>query len=53
MNMSYQFGLESGQHGDILLMFSIALDSRVANMLILFEYVFSLGFESDHHVERL
>ena len=33
INMFFFVGLESGQHVDILPMFSIALDSRVVNML--------------------
>ena len=32
-------GFESGQHVEILPMFSIALDSRVVNMLRLYKYV--------------
>ena len=42
INMFFYVGLESGQHVDILPMFSIALDSRVANMTRFNEYVLLL-----------
>ena len=51
--MFFLFGYESGQHAEILPMFSIALDSRVVNMLIFYEYVFFFisGFASGQHFE--
>ena len=39
MNTCLYSGLESGQHVDILPMFSIALDPRVVNMFRVVEYV--------------
>ena len=51
--MFFYLGLESGQHVEILPMFSIALDSRVVNMLRFYEYVFFFisGFASGQHFE--
>ena len=50
--MFFCLGLESGQHVEILPMFSIALDSRVVNMLRFYEYLFFVsGFASGQHFE--
>ena len=39
MNMFFDLGFDGGQHDEILLMYSIALHSRVYNKLTFYEYV--------------
>ena len=49
VNVFFYVGLESGQHVDVLPRCSIALASRVVNMLRFYEYVPSFGLESGQH----
>ena len=49
--MLFYLGLESGQHVEIIPMFSVALDSRVVNMMRLYGKPLYLGFESGQQVE--